>query len=319
MPDLDGLHAAVLWLTPVLADIDDPYGILGVQRGDADATIRSAYRKLAKKHHPDVNPGKKDAAERFKAIASAYDLLSDAEKRAKFDRGEIDASGQETRARPEREYYRSHAGQPGAGQAGFDPEDLEGLFGQFGDSFFGGGANGGRRPRRGRNASYGLTVSFLDAARGATRRITLPDGRTLDVAIPAGMEDGHVLRLRGQGQPGADGQPAGDALVEITVAPDPRFRREGDDIVLTLPVTLKEAVLGASVEVPTVKGPVRVAIPANSGDGTRLRLRGRGVREGHQFVELRVAVPPADEPELAAFLAGWTPRHSSDPRGQGDG
>lgn len=297
--------------------MDDPYALLGVQKGDSEATIRAAYRKLAKKHHPDVNPGKPDAAERFKAIASAHDLLSDADKRARFDRGEIDASGQETRR--EREFYRGAADRAGASdssqrgygaQRGFDPEDLEGLFGQFGDSF----SFGSRPPRRGRDVSYGLTVSFLDAARGATRRIVLPDGRTLDVVIPPGMEDGHVLRLRGQGERGGEGMPAGDALVEITVAPDPRFRREGDDIVLTLPVTLKEAVLGASVEVSTVKGRVRVTIPPGSGDGTRLRLRGRGVRQGHQFVELHVAVPPADEPELTEFLAGWTPRHPVDPR-----
>jgi DnaJ-class molecular chaperone len=306
--------------------MEDPYAILGVQRGDTAETIRTAYRKLAKKHHPDVNPGKPEAADRFKAIASAYDLLSDPDKRQKFDRGEIDAAGQETAAQREREFYRGEAGRSqqrsrsssgsqrryGAA-AGFDPEDLEGLFGQFGDAF----DFGGRRPRKGRDASYGLTVAFLDAARGATRRIVLPDGRTLDVVIPPGMEDGHVLRLRGQGEPGLDGEPAGDALVEITVAPDKRFRREGDDIVLTLPVTLKEAVLGAAIEVPTVKGNVRVSIPPGSGDGTRLRLRGRGFGTGHQFVELRVSVPPADEPELAAFLAGWTPRHPADPR-EGD-
>ena len=288
--------------------MDDPYTILGVQRTDTDTTIRAAYRKLAKTHHPDVNPGKPESAERFKAIAGAYDLLSDTNKRARFDRGEIDASGQE-RA-PPRDFYQQQADAAGRQkyrtEAAFDPEDLESLFGRFN---FGQAGRG-----RGRDVSYALTLSFLDAARGAQRRLTLPDGRVLDVTIPPGLGDGHIMRLRGQGMSGAGDAPAGDALIEISVAPDPRFRREGDDIVLTLPVTLKEAVLGASVTVPTVKGDVRLTIPPNSGAGTRLRLRGRGFREGHQFVELTVVVPPGEEPALADFLRGWTPRAAFDPR-----
>jgi DnaJ-class molecular chaperone len=168
---------------------------------------------------------------------------------------------------------------------------------------------------RGSDAHYALTVGFVDAAAGTTRRITLPDGRTLDVAIPAGLEDGHTLRLKGQGNPGIGDGPPGDALVEITVAPHPRFRREGDDIILTLPVSVKEAVLGATIEVPTIKGAVRLSIPANSGTGTRLRLRGRGIGgKGHQYVELQVVLPPGDEPALSAFLRDWAPAHPFDPR-----
>jgi DnaJ-class molecular chaperone len=169
---------------------------------------------------------------------------------------------------------------------------------------------------RGSDAHYTLTVDFLDAANGTTRRITLPDGKSLDVRIPAGVSDGHVLRLKGQGNPGFGGGPPGDALVEIAVAPHKLFRREGDDIVIQLPVTLREAVLGASIEVPTVRGTVRVAIPPGSGTGTRLRLRGRGIgQHGHQYVELTVVVPPGEEPELAEFLTSWTPRQAATPRG----
>jgi DnaJ-class molecular chaperone len=161
---------------------------------------------------------------------------------------------------------------------------------------------------------YSLTVSFIEAATGTTRRLSLPDGKTLDVRIPPGTEDGHVLRLRGQGGPGHNGAPAGDALIEITVAPDPRFHRDGDDIITDLPVTLKEAALGAALEVPTIHGPVKLSIPAGSGTGTRLRLRGKGIRSGHQFVQLQVVVPPGNEPELAKFLRTWTPRRQFNPR-----
>jgi DnaJ-class molecular chaperone len=295
----------------------DPYEILGVQRTDNEAAIRAAYRKLAKRHHPDVNPGKPEALERFKEISSAYELLSDKEKRARFDRGEIDAEGHEVP--PERPFYRDF--QQGAGQeryqtnGGFTQEDIEAFFSQ---AFTQGGARPGRSgagfAARGRDVQYGLTVSFVDAANGTTRRLALPEGKTLDVRIPPGTEDGHVLRLRGQGGLGIGGAPAGDALIEITVAPDPQFHREGDDIIVDLPVTLQEAVLGASMQVPTVRGPVRLTIPPGSGTGTRLRLRGRGIRSGHQFVQLQVVVPPGDEPELAAFLKEWTPRHPFNPR-----
>jgi DnaJ-class molecular chaperone len=285
----------------------DPYQILGVQRSDDAAAIRAAYRKLAKIHHPDLNPGKPEAAERFKEISTAYELLSDADKRGKFDRGEIDAAGNEVHR--EQPFYRDFGDSHGRYRGNIDPEDLDSIFAQA----FGHG--GGRHfNARGRDAHYTLTVGFLDAASGTTRRITMPEGRTLDVRIPAGVVDGHILRLKGQGMPGLGDGPAGDALVEIAVAPHPLFRREGDDIVIELPVTVSEAVLGASLEVPTVKGKVRLTIPPGSGTGTRLRLRGRGIREGHQFVQLHVVQPPGDEPELAAFLRDWKPRHDFNPR-----
>jgi DnaJ-class molecular chaperone len=300
----------------------DPYETLGVQKTDSEAAIRSAYRKLAKRHHPDVNPGKPEAAERFKEISAAYGILSDKDKRARFDRGEIDAAGNEVP--PQRPFYRDFGDAAGREkyrtQAGFDEEGLESIFAQaFGAQSAraraGAGAGGRRFSMRGQDAQYQLTIDFLDAVNGTTRRVTLPDGRTLDVRIPAGVRDGQIIRLKGQGMPGiGDGAP-GDALVEITVAPHPLFRREGDDIIVELPVTLQEAVLGTTLEVPTIKGPVRLTIPPNSGAGTRLRLRGRGIEgKGHQFVELHPVLPPADEPELAEFLKTWKPRHPVDPR-----
>ena len=283
--------------------MSDPYEILGVRRGDSEDVIRSAYRKLAKRHHPDLNPDKPDAMERFKAINAANQILSDPALRARYDRGEIDGSGAEKA--PERPTRRSRESHPGQGYAA---EDF--------DEIFGGAFGAGRRagPAQGGDAHYSLTVDFLDAANGVVRRLTLPDGRTLDVTIPAGLQDGHVLRLKGQGNPGRRGGPAGDALVEIGVAPHRHFRREGNDVLLVLPVTLKEAVLGASVEVPTIKGRLRLTIPPHSASGTKLRLGGRGIAGGHQIVELKVMLPPAPEPALDAFLQGWEPVVPFDPR-----
>ena len=292
----------------------DPYEVLGVQKSDSDVALRAAYRKLAKRYHPDLNPGQPAAAEKFKEISAAYDILGDKEKRARFDRGEIDAEGHEVQ--PERTFYRDF-GETASGEkyrTNIHPEDLESIFAHaFGGTSFGEGA-GRRFSARGPDAHYTLTVSFLDAANGTTRRITLPEGRTLDVRIPPGVQDGHTLRLKGQGLSGLGDGPPGDALVEIAVAPHPLFRREGDDVIMELPVTLQEAVLGSTIEVPTLKGKVRLTIPPNSGTGTRLRLRGRGIREGHQFVQLHVVLPPVDEPDLASFLKSWAPRHAFNPR-----
>ena len=303
---------------------EDPYKVLGVERTATAEDIRHAYRKLAKQSHPDLHPGDKAAEAQFKTINAANDLLSDPDKRARFDRGEIDAEGQG--AAPERRYYRDYAqAQPeggrygpgaGAGTFGLDPNDLQDAFGAF---FRGGGAEADTRPRRGRDRSYRLDVPFLDTINGATERLTLPDGQALDVRIPPGLTDGQVLRLRGKGDPGLRGGPEGDALIEVSVFPHPVYRRGGNDLEMDLPVTFAEAVLGAKVDVPTPRGRVSLAIPARSETGARLRLRGRGVAAhgaepaGDLYAVLRVVVGPVDD-RLVAFLKEWSPPAGPDVR-----
>jgi len=297
--------------------MEDPYDILGVRRDDSAEAIRKAYRKLAKRHHPDLNPGKADALERFKAINAANEILSDPDKRGRYDRGEIDSAGNQKP--PEPPPYGDGGGDfaggwrgggQSAGAHGLNPEDLASLFGDaFGSRFRDGNI---RAP--GRDAHYSLTIDFLDAANGVVRRLSLPEGRTLDVTIPAGTRDGHVLRLKRQGHPGHGDGPAGDALVEISIAPHRYFRRDGNDVLLDLPVTLQEAICGATVEVPTVTGRVRLTIPANSANGAKLRLARRGIAGGSQIVELKLVLPPKPEPALSAFLETWHPDTPFDPR-----
>jgi DnaJ-class molecular chaperone len=296
----------------------NPYEVLGVKADATDEQIRSAYRKLAKKFHPDLNPGNKQAEARFKEISVAHDLLSDKEKRARFDRGEIDASGAE---RPEHAYQRYGGfaeGAPGTryeyhSAEGMAPEDLDDLF-----AFFGRGARS-NTPRRGSDLHFALTIDFLAAINGGKQRVSLTPERSLDVTIPPGVRDGHVLRLQGQGSPGRNAGPAGDALIEIHVTPHPFFRREGDDIHLDLPVTVGEAVLGAKVTVPTPTGPVSMTIPANANTGRVLRLKGKGAPRpggghGDQYVTLKVVLPEGGDAELTRFMREWAPQHSYDPR-----
>ncbi len=304
---------------------NDPYAALGVKRDASADEIRRAYRALAKKHHPDLNPGDAAAEARFKDIAAAADLLEDADKRARFDRGEIDATGAPV---PERGFYRGYAEGDGAaryrGGGGFgdsDGAELGDIFGEFFNRQAGaGGARAGAGMRmRGRDQRYELGVDFLDTVNGATRRLGLPDGRDLDVVIPPGIEDGQVLRLRGQGGPGAGGAPAGDALITIGVFPHPFFRREGADLHVALPVSLREAVLGAKVTVPTPRGSVAMTIPPRSDAGRQLRLRGRGVAAhgkqaaGDLYATLAVVIGPVDE-ALEAFLKDWAAAPGEDPR-----
>lgn len=299
----------------------DPYDILGVARTADRDEIRKAYRKLAKTHHPDLNPGDPEAAERFAEIAAAYDILGDDERRRKFDAGEIDASGAETR---ERHYYRDYAGRdhganPYDSAAGF--EDYVDLSDLFGDVFARAGAAEGRRtrPRRGRDVTYHLAIDFLDAVNGTTTRVTMPDGKVLDITIPPGLRDGQTLRLRGKGEPGRAGGEAGDALIEVEVRPHPRFERRGDDILVELPIAIDEAALGASVPVDTVSGRVNLKVPAGANTGQTLRLKGKGVRRrgqepGDQLVRLRVEMPPEIDEDLRTFLERWRETHGYDPR-----
>ncbi len=285
----------------------DPYQTLGVKRDASPEEIRKAYRRLAKKLHPDVNPGDSSAEQRFKDVSAAYNILNDAEQRARFDRGEIDASGAE---RPRQPYQRARTGTAqGAGRF----EDGAGDFGGFGvddlfSDLFGRGGTG-RFALRGQDVRTQLEVDFLDAVNGASKRVALPDGQTLDITIPPGTRDGQILRLRGKGMPGRDGPP-GDMLVEIGVRPHPFFSRDGDDIHLELPVSLTEATLGAQIQAPTPTGPVALRVPKGSNTGTVLRLRGKGVRRrdgtrGDEYATLKVTLPDRPDPELENFAARW--------------
>ena len=298
----------------------DPYETLGVNRSATEKEIKDAFKKLARKFHPDLHPGDKEAETKFKDISAANDFLKDTEKRRRFDAGEIDASGAE---RPQERFYRDFADGPAytshAAQDGFaNNEELE----EFLKRAFAGGARRSQGPlrARGQDVSYALPVGFLDVANGATRTITLPEGKTLQVKIPEGAEDRQMLRLKEQGMPGFGGGPAGDAYVELHVEPHPFFHRKDDNIHVEVPVTLKEAVLGARIEVPTISGPVTVTVPKGSNTGTTLRLRDRGIRNhksgqrGHQMVNLKVILPATEEPELVKFLETWQPKTLQDPR-----
>ena len=303
---------------------DNPYEILGVQKDASEKDIKAAYRKLAKSLHPDLNPGDAEAEARFKAVTAAYDLLGDKEKRARFDRGEIDASGTET---PQNPYYRQYAGDgaqhqyysnQGFSDFGDESDFFEELFGQArrhqrsqrSRSGAGGAAF------RGADIRYRLTVDFMDAALGAKRRVTMPDGVALDITVPAGVNDGQVLRLKGKGMPGRGGGPAGDAYVTVEVAPHALFRREGKDIMIDLPISIDEAVLGGKVTVPTIHGKVTVPVPAGSNTGRTLRLKGKGVKAardteaGNQFVTLKIVLPEDIDDELKDFMKTWRDKHA---------
>jgi len=296
----------------------DPYATLGLSRSATADEIRSAYRKLAKELHPDVRPGDKAAEERFKRATAAFNLLSEAATKSRFDRGEIDADGNEQMAfggGRARQGARAHAGAgaaPGAGGAQ-DAFDLGDIFSDLFGPGFGGGRSYTRM--RGRDIRFTLEVDFLDAVNGVRRRVSLSEGRTLDVAIPAGVETGQVMRLKGQGAAGVQGGPAGDALVELSVRTHPFFRREGQDIHMDMNVSLTEAVEGARVQAPTPTGPVTLTIPAGSNTGKTLRLKGKGVAgQGDQFVRLQVVLPDVVDEDLKKFVKKWPKRDYQPPR-----
>ena len=288
----------------------DPYAALGVPKSSSAEDIRKVYRKLAKELHPDVRPNDPATAERFKHVTAAFNLLTDEPLRGRFDRGEIDADGNE---RPQ---FHPGAGFAGAGaRARANPrgdafEDLfEGWFNR------GGGASAGSRgfgARRGDDVRYRMEVDFLDAVNGGRRRVTMSDGRSLDLAIPAGLNSGQTLRLKGQGLPGMGAAPLGDALVEITVGEHPLFSREGDNIRMELRISLAEAVEGGMVPVQTPSGPVDLTIRPGRNSGDVLRLRGKGVQSqpnpGDLLVRLLIVLPKKDDPELQAFVKTWTGR-----------
>lgn len=283
----------------------DPYDVLGVGQTASAADIKSAYRRLARDSHPDRHPGDPTAADRFKDISAAYALLSDPDKRRRFDAGEIDAHGQETmrgRARggarsPFEDIFRQHRARAGTG---------------FGGGFGAGRGAGVSAP--GANVTYTLKVTFADAARGTKRRVAMTNGKHFYVAVPAGTENGQVLRLKGQGMPGIGGGAPGDAHVEILVEADDIFRRDGLDILCDVPISLNEAVLGGKIEVPTIHGTVTMSIPAGANTGTKMRLKGRGIQPpkgeaGDQYVTLNVVLPEKPDAELTDFVRRWAPKH----------
>ena len=291
----------------------DPYQTLGVKKDASQDDIQKAYRRLAKKLHPDLNPGNELAEERFKEVSQAYDLLGDPGKRARFDRGEIDASGAE---RPRQRYYRDFA----EGASSYSTDSGFADFGadDFLSEIFGRQARGNVR-MRGQDVHYRLSLGFLDAINGGKQQLTLPDGSVLDVTIPPGTRDGQVLRLRGKGRPGIGGGPAGDALIEIEVRPHHIFTRKGDDIHVELPISLREAVLGGKVSVPTPSGAVTMTVPKWSNTGTVLRLKGQGVPKrgggrGDEYVALKVMLPERPDPELEKFVSQWAPVDARGPR-----
>ncbi|WP_067732246.1 DnaJ C-terminal domain-containing protein [Novosphingobium naphthalenivorans] len=309
----------------------DPYTTLGVSRGASEKEIKSAYRKLAKELHPDTNKDNPKAAERFSDVTRAYDLLSDKAKRAQFDRGEIDADGNPTMP------FGGGGGSYGAGfgggggQRGFsggfggnEGIDLEDLFGGIfggagarGPGGMGGGMGGrGRAAPRGANVSYRLSVPLTDAAERKDQRITLSDGKTIDLKLPAGVEDGTQMRLTGKGEPGPGGP--GDALITIQIQPHAFFKQDGDDLRLDLPVTLDEALNGAKVKAPTASGAVMLSVPAGSSSGKVLRLKGRGMSRkdgsrGDQLISLEIVLPDHDA-DLVQRLEGW--KDTRDVRGK---
>jgi DnaJ-class molecular chaperone len=295
--------------------LEDPYKVLGVTRDASDEDVKAAFRRLAKASHPDLNPSNRVAAEeRFKKLNAAFAIVGDPEKRAQFDRGEIDAAGE-----PRRTYQRSYAGAGAGGRPRGRPATEDFGFGDIFSDIFGNRGGAGFAPR-GQDARYTLEVEFLEAASGAKKRVTLPEGGVLDLNVPEGVTDGQVLRLKGKGMPGPRGGEAGDALVEIKVRTHPDFKRQGDDILADVPITIDEAVLGAKIEVPTISGRVQLAIPKGTNSGRVFRLKAKGVRNaqigttGDQLVTVRIVLPEVIDEKLAYFLSEWRQKHAYDPR-----
>ncbi|RVT39568.1 DnaJ C-terminal domain-containing protein [Sphingobium algorifonticola] len=295
--------------------MSSPYEKLGVAPSASAEEIQKAYRKLAKKLHPDLNPGDKAAEDKFKDVAGAYDLLSDADKRRRYDAGEIDETGAE---RPPQQFYRDYAGSDFgryASDAGY--ADFGGNDDVFADLFRRNAE--ARANRRGQDLLYRLAISFADSVTGVSQRLTLPGGGTLDVTIPPGILDGQTLRLKGKGAAGMGKGGPGDALIEIEVKPDARFTRDGDDITIDLPISLSEAVLGGKVRVPTPTGDVTMTVPAGSNSGSTLRLKGKGAPRaaggrGDQLVKLRIMLPKPGDPELERFVTSWEAGKTHNPR-----
>ncbi|MFN3743102.1 MAG: DnaJ C-terminal domain-containing protein [Hyphomicrobiaceae bacterium] len=295
---------------------DDLYTVLGVPKGARDDEIRRAYRRLAKELHPDVRPDDPAASDRFKRVTAAYDILGDATKRRRYDDGEIDAQGE-----PVRTYARNGAGAGWANGSGSGANGARetGVTDIFSDLFGGRGARGPGFSLRGQDVRYTLEVDFMEAVSGVRKRVTMPEAGTLDLTVPEGVADGQVLRLKGKGTPGLRGGENGDALVEIHIRPHAKFKRIGNDILLELPITIDEAVLGGKIEVATVSGRVALQIPKGTSSGRVFRLKGKGVRSatdgsiGDQLVTIRIVMPESVDESLSYFMAEWRHSHRYDP------
>lgn len=302
----------------------DPYKVLGVSRLATADEVKKAYRKLAKRLHPDLNPGDKKIETQFKEASAAYDLLSDPEKRRKFDRGELDENGNPRAGFQAGGPWGSARG--GGGRArgakdfGIEIDENDEIF----KDFFGFSRGRSNVRMRGADVTYRLEVDFLDAARGAKKRVSLSDGKTLEVGIPAGTESGSQLRLKAQGAAGQGGAANGDAFVEIVVRPHPYFERDGFDVLLECPITLQEAVLGGTIEIPTIDGRVALKVPIGSNSGTQLRLKGKGIQNpktkarGDQYVRFVITLPAKADAELEAAVKAWAKAHPYDVRGKFD-
>jgi DnaJ-class molecular chaperone len=292
---------------------DNLYDILGVQRRASDDEIRQAFRKLAKEHHPDLNAGNAAATEKFKKISAANEILSDPERRRQYDAGEIDAKGEPRAPQFRRPNAGGHRGRPGSGS--FEDFGFSDIF----SDVFGGQGRGARGfAQRGQDLRYTLEVDFIEAVSGAKKRVTLPEGGILDLAVPEGVVDGQVLRLKGRGSPGHGGAESGDALVEVKIKPHAQFKRQGDDILVDVPITIDEAVLGAKVEVPTVGGRVHLSIPKGTSSGKTFRLKGKGVKAksgqfGDELVTVRIVLPDTIDDSLSYFFSEWRLKNAYDP------
>lgn len=303
---------------------DNLYETLGVSRRASDEEIRRAFRKLAKENHPDLNPGSPAAVERFKKITAANEILSDPQKRRQYDTGEIDAKGE-----PRRPQWRPGAGTGPSGartrthSGSADDFNLSDIFSDvFGQNRAGAGrgsAGAHGFASKGHDLRYTLEVDFLESVVGAKKRVTLPEGGVLDLAVPEGVTDGQVLRLKGKGAPGHNGAAAGDALVEIKVRAHAQFKRQGEDVLVDVPITIDEAVLGAKIEVPTITGRVQLTIPKGTSSGKTFRLKGKGVQNksngisGDELVTVRIVLPDVIDDSLSYFFTEWRQKNTYDP------
>lgn len=299
----------------------DPYSVLGVSKTATQEEIRNAYRKLAKSLHPDLNPGNKQAEQRFKEVAAAYELIGDEKKRKAYEEGKAqeEAMRAQQQANARHFYYETQGPDFESGYSqGFSFEDL------FGEAMRGPGGARTRPasgPRPGQDEMYRMEIDLADVVRGAEREITLPSGKHLRVKIPPGVTEGMKLRFAGQGGPGFQGGPAGDAYVELSIRTSPLFHRQGNDLEIEIPITLSEAVNGGSIRVPTLDGNVMLNVPSGVSSGTRLRIRGKGIpsraqdkERGNLYVRVKVVLPPVIDEELKKAVAEAEKRHPYDPR-----